>query len=83
MSWTLIAVVVLIIVIAIAKGWFGMGSEDFATKREKAAAMSEWFANTATPTYAEYRKSVPDSDIVEYERVRTAIHAGEDLLEVL
>ncbi len=42
-------------------------SESFASKQEKSQTIFSWFNNDATPTFAEYKQQVPNSDIVEYE----------------
>lgn len=69
-------VLVIMVIIVVYYIWSRMSTEDFATKQDKAQAAYEWFKSTDNPTYVEYRKSVPDSDIVEYERARTQVAMG-------
>ncbi len=70
------ALLVVLVAIVVYYLWTHMSTEDFATKQDKAKAAYEWFKSTDKPTYVEYRKSVPDSDIVEYERARTQVAMG-------
>lgn len=41
--------------------------EEFATRRDKAEYIHEWFAKNPSPTYTEYKKDLADANIVEYE----------------
>jgi hypothetical protein len=41
--------------------------EEFATRREKAEYIHEWFMKNPSPTYTEYKKDLADANIVEYE----------------
>lgn len=70
MYWLIAVAVVLLLL------YFYTSREDFATKSEKANAMSEWFATSSGGGYNAYKKAVPGSDIVEYERVRSAVANG-------
>ena len=67
-------VVAIIVVLYIVYGY--ITREDFATRQEKASALSEWFASNNMPTYTAYKKAITGSDIVEYERVRSAVAGG-------
>lgn len=71
-----IAVCILIVYIVAAR------QEDFATKADKARATSEWFASVEQPTYKAYRRAIPESDIVEYERIRAQVAAGASVGEI-
>lgn len=51
--------------------------EDFATRREKAAVIHEWFNQRSDHQYNNYKKSVPDSDIVEYDKILALYGSGE------
>ena len=43
-------------------------SEDFATSRDKAEKINDWFNSTTSHNYNSYRKALNDnSNIVEYE----------------
>jgi hypothetical protein len=45
--------------------------EKFVTKRDKAAAIYEWFRTNTSPVYSKYKKDLQGSNIVEYEDVLT------------
>ena len=67
-SAILLLVLILIIIIYIRYH----NGETFATKREKANAIFDWFSKTSNPSYVEYRSTVGrNSNIVEYNQ---AVH---------
>jgi hypothetical protein len=72
MQVLLIAIV--IIILYLVYGY--VTAESFATKQEKANTLLEWFKSTDVPTYTAYKKEITGSDIVEYERVRSAVANG-------
>lgn len=42
--------------------------EDFATKKEKAEIITQWFRNNPNPTYTQYKQDFQaGTNIVEYE----------------
>jgi hypothetical protein len=51
--------------------------EDFATVDEKASQFSEWMTQHPSPTYAEFIQSNPDSNIVEYTKLRELSARGQ------
>lgn len=55
----------LLLIIFIA--YLSIHNEGFATKQDKAAAISQWFASNPEPTYTAYKQDVPNPSIVEYE----------------
>jgi hypothetical protein len=60
-----------IIVIAIILFWYFATKENFATKREKAEKIHDWFVNNNGGSYSKYRSALNrESNIVEYEDVR-------------
>lgn len=71
---TVVAVIIVIYII-----YRYVTREDFSTRQEKATALSEWFSNTTSPTYTAYKKAITGSDIVEYERVRSAVANGASM----
>lgn len=70
------ALVIIVVIVALYMLHAYMTAEDFATRREKANTVMEWFKSTDLPTYTAYKKDIRGSDIVEYERVRSAIANG-------
>lgn len=62
---------VLLLLIMIAVFYIVQSTEGFATKREKAARIHEWFSNARSHDYASYRGALDhQSNIVEYEDVK-------------
>ncbi len=59
-------VIIILSIIAIAMVAFNH-CEPFATKREKASAIYDWFNKTPSHSYTDYRDTVKPSNIVEYE----------------
>lgn len=72
--YTILAVAIVIVILFIL--WRYFTTEDFETRREKAAVIHEWFGQKGSPKYSEYRAAVPGSDIVEYDQVRALFTTG-------
>lgn len=51
-------------------GCWWCGSEDFATVEEKASQLTRWIDNHPTGPYIEFIQANPDSNIVEYNKLR-------------
>jgi hypothetical protein len=43
--------------------------EGFATKENKGKVIYNWFAQNNDPSYTNYKKEVPEPNIVEYEDI--------------
>ena len=52
-------------------------ADEFKTKRDKSAAIYQWFKQTPKPTFTIYKSAVPGSDIIEYERVLALQQQGK------
>jgi len=64
--WKVIALLIVTLVFI----WAGSSDpESFATKREKAGAIYNWFAANSRPTYTRYKSEMAGSNVVEYEDV--------------
>lgn len=72
----IVLVAILIVVVVLLIWWFST-KEDFETKREKASAIREWFNQNSDPQYNTYKTQVPESDIVEYDKIRALYGSGE------
>lgn len=55
----------LLLIIFIA--YLSIRHEGFATKQDKAAAISQWFASNPKPTYTAYKQDISNPSVVEYE----------------
>lgn len=52
--------------------------EGFATKREKATSIYNWWKSENSPKYQNYKNEVKNSDIIEYKAVKD-LHKGGKL----
>jgi hypothetical protein len=68
-------VIAIIVVLIFIMLW---PQEDFSTRREKASAIQEWFNQRSDHRYNDYKKAVPDSDIVEYDKVLALYNGGSN-----
>jgi hypothetical protein len=50
--------------------------EPFATKREKAQVIQQWFTNNPNGDYIQYRDEIKKTNIVEYEDMRSLYSDG-------
>lgn len=52
--------------------------EGFATKRDKAQYILNWYNGfTTTPSYTDYRRAIPDPIFVDYEATSRLFRAGQ------
>ncbi len=58
----------LIVVIMIVVLWKIFKAEQFASKQEKSWAIYNWFQQNKNPEFVKYKRELPQSDIVEYDR---------------
>jgi hypothetical protein len=65
----LLGILLLFIILCIYLHHTG-ASEDFSSKREKASAVFGWFSKNSDPQYTDYKRQVPDSNIVDYNEVK-------------
>ena len=65
MKFQIIAIFTAVLIIAI----YLNSKEDFATKREKASTIFDWFQSHLNPAYVDYKRDIPDSNVVEYQDV--------------
>ncbi len=60
--------VIIVIIVLLWVWWKWPAAEPFATRKEKARSIFDWFRSNPSPTYTEYKKEFPRvSNIVEYE----------------
>jgi hypothetical protein len=52
--------------------------EDFATKKEKMEAITQWFKTTLNPTYTQYKQDLVGTNIVEYEDALRLHQTGKE-----
>ena len=62
----LLGVILVMTIIIIAIFVIDMRKEGYASKREKVEKIHSWFKSAKNPTYKDYQREVPDSDIVDY-----------------
>lgn len=61
---------ILCLVIIILLFVYSKNQEGFATRREKAATIYEWFKKNPSPTYTKYKSEFyGNSNVVEYENI--------------
>jgi len=69
MAFTIRSVAVIVIIL-VAVILYKSRTEAFATRRDKANIIYEWFGSNSSPNYGDYRKNIGEtSDIVEYEDI--------------
>lgn len=62
--------VIIILIVLLLVVHLQLRREQFATRREKAMSIYEWFKQTPVPTYTKYKSAMGEhSDVVEYENV--------------
>lgn len=64
---------VCIVLILVWKNFLG---ENYASKREKADTILSWFKNGGD-AYSSYKKEIQDSDVVEYDQVKSLNESGK------
>ncbi len=57
--------------------------ENYESKREKANTIANYFNNTSSHSYKDYRDKVPESDIVEYNDAKDLYTAGNMSVDIL
>lgn len=54
--------------------------EGFKNREEKISALTDWWSDTSTlATYREYKKAIPQPDVIEYKKIKDLIEAGYDI----
>lgn len=76
-----VAVAIVIVLVFVALLLMAL-KENFATKREKAAAVSDWYKSGGR-SYKSYRAKIPSADIVEYTDVKKILTAGDATVDKL
>lgn len=56
--------------------WKNYGWENYVNKKEKADTILSWFKNGGD-AYSNYKKQVPESDVVEYNEARELHEKGK------
>jgi len=66
-----------IIIIVVVLWWYGVKSplESFQSK-DRAKEMLAWFTSNSSPSYNQYLRDFPDSNIVEYESALGLFRGG-------
>lgn len=54
-------------------------NEGFENKNDKASAINKWWQKTKSPSYADYKADVKNSDIIEYKRVKDMMSSKGDV----
>lgn len=73
------ALLVVLVIIAIIAYYYRASwmCEGFATPREKASALSRWVSDNPRALYAEYIVANPESNIVEYSKIKELYAQGK------
>lgn len=79
----LVLCIVIIVVVLVIYQALRDREEDFATVREKATALSQWMRAHPRATYREFISENPESNQVEYMKLRTQAKSLDKLIESL
>lgn len=71
-----VAILIVLLIIVFFFLYKRLTKENYASRREKARTITNWWQGNNDPSYERYKIEVPQSDIVEYSSVRELKKGG-------